>query len=136
MQLIDKMRDELGFPFPVNSAYRSPLHPIEVRKEKPGAHASGQAIDIGVSGGRAIALIECAQRHGITRIGIQQKGPIDGRFIPRRLQKLYLSRNLELLMAKQTSFVYQSPTKSKRRKKKRGLHLRKKLGPKHHLRIR
>ena len=81
MQLIDKMRGELGFPFPVNSAYRSPLHPIEVRKEKPGAHATGKAIDIGVSGERAIKLIECALANGITRIGIQQKGPIDGRFI-------------------------------------------------------
>ena len=81
MLIIDKMRDELGFPFPVNSGYRSPEHPIEARKERPGAHATGKAIDIGVSGGQALALIECAQKHGISRIGIQQKGAMNGRFI-------------------------------------------------------
>ena len=82
MELIDTMRDKLGFPFPVNSAYRSPLHPIEVRKSGgPGAHATGQAIDIGVSGDKAIQLIQCALEHNIVRIGVNQKGDWNGRFI-------------------------------------------------------
>ena len=39
-------------------------------------------------------------------------------------------------MAKKVVSAYQSPTKTRRRHKKRGLHIRKKLGPKHHMRIR
>ena len=50
MQKVDKLRDKMGFPFPITSAYRCPEHPIEARKSSPGAHASGQALDITCSG--------------------------------------------------------------------------------------
>jgi len=39
-------------------------------------------------------------------------------------------------MAKKTENVVVRNTRVKRRHKKRGLHIRKKLGPKHHMRIR
>ena len=75
MQKVDALRDKLGFSFPVNSAYRCKNHPIEARKAFPGAHASGRAIDIGVSGKEAYKLIQGAIEAGFTGIGISQKGP-------------------------------------------------------------
>jgi hypothetical protein len=39
-------------------------------------------------------------------------------------------------MAKKVANVYSAPTKTRRRHKKRGLHIRKKHGPRHHLRVR
>ena len=79
MAKVDNLREELGFAFPVTSGYRCPDHPIEARKKAPGAHTTGQAIDIGVSGNEAYMLIEAAIRDNFTGIGINQKG--DSRFI-------------------------------------------------------
>jgi len=73
MQKVDALREKLGFSFPVNSAYRCKDHPIEARKASPGAHASGRAIDIGVSHKKAYRLIQAAQEAGFTGIGIAQK---------------------------------------------------------------
>jgi uncharacterized protein YcbK (DUF882 family) len=81
MKVIEDIREECGFPFRVSSAYRHPTHPIEAGKSKPGAHASGKAIDILVSMEQAYKLVEVAYKHGIIRIGIAQKGPIGSRFI-------------------------------------------------------
>ena len=80
MVRIEALREQLGFPFPVNSAYRCPDHPIEARKSKAGAHSTGQAIDIGVRGEKAHILLDAALQAGFTGIGINQKGS-NGRFI-------------------------------------------------------
>jgi hypothetical protein len=48
-------------------------------KEKPGAHASGRAVDVGVSRSDAYALLRLAIRMGFSGIGVQQKG--NGRFL-------------------------------------------------------
>ena len=79
MQRLDQLREDMGFPFPVTSAYRCEKHPIEARKKAPGAHTTGKAIDIGVSGNDAYILIEAAIRDNFTGIGINQKG--NSRFI-------------------------------------------------------
>ena len=80
MVRIEALREQLGFPFPVNSAYRCPEHPIEERKSSPGAHSTGQAIDIGVQGEKAHMLLDAALQAGFTGIGVSQKGSL-GRFI-------------------------------------------------------
>ena len=80
MEKIEALREELGFPFPVNSAYRCRDHAIEARKKAPGAHSTGHAIDIGVSGEQAYRLVEAAIKSGeFGGIGINQKG--SSRFI-------------------------------------------------------
>jgi zinc D-Ala-D-Ala carboxypeptidase len=79
MEKVDKLREELGFPFPVTSGYRCSKHPIEARKKRSGAHSTGRAIDIGVSGNKAYRLIKAAQQAGFTGVGVNQKGT--GRFI-------------------------------------------------------
>lgn len=77
------IREECGFPLPVTSAYRCVEHPIEARKIEQGrprgAHTYGKALDLAVTGERALKLIEVSLRHGAKRIGVNQKG--SGQFI-------------------------------------------------------
>jgi uncharacterized protein YcbK (DUF882 family) len=79
MEKIESLRSDLGFPFKVNSAYRCKDHPIEARKASPGAHESGHALDIGVTGEQAHRLLYAALEAGMTGIGVNQKG--SSRFI-------------------------------------------------------
>ena len=74
MITLEAIRIKCGFPFTITSAYRDPTHPIEAKKNKPGSHASGRAIDIAVRGDKAVMLIKVALSFGITGIGVQQKG--------------------------------------------------------------
>lgn len=79
VKVLNSIRHECGFPFILSSAYRSPMHPKERHKQFKGSHTKGKAVDILCRGEEALKIIEVAQAHGITRIGIQQKG--SGRFI-------------------------------------------------------
>ena len=74
MEKIEALRHEVRFPFIVTSAYRCPEHPIEARKKAAGAHTSGRAIDIAVSGAHAHRLLEAALSMGLSGIGVNQKG--------------------------------------------------------------
>ena len=68
---LDKLREACGFPFIVNSGYRSPSHSIEIRKNFPGTHAQGIAADISVSGGNQRYIItQKAMELGFTGIGV------------------------------------------------------------------
>jgi zinc D-Ala-D-Ala carboxypeptidase len=80
MAKVEFLREQLGFPFVVSSAYRCPDHPIEAKKTSgPGAHSTGRAIDIAVQGEKAHQLLKKAFSMGIGGIGVNQKG--SGRFI-------------------------------------------------------
>ena len=79
MDRLTSLRANWGRPMVVSSAYRCPQHPIEARKAKPGAHASGRAVDIAVQGADARELLKMALDHGFTGVGVQQKG--GGRFL-------------------------------------------------------
>ena len=81
MQRIVMLRELLGFPFVVTSAYRCTNHPIEARKDSPGAHTTGQALDINVYGNNAHRLLDAALRAGFSGVGIAQKGKHSIRFI-------------------------------------------------------
>lgn len=81
-ELIDfcqELRDECGFPLVVTSGYRSPDHPAEKAKMKPGTHSRGLAADFAVSGGQARILTQIALRKSRGGVGVSQKG--SGRFI-------------------------------------------------------
>ena len=73
LELLNGIREECGFPLPVTSGYRCPKHPIEAAKKRPGAHSSGRAVDIKVSGERAHKLVSVALAMGVPRIGVKQK---------------------------------------------------------------
>ena len=79
LQKLQTLRSVYGKPMRVTSGYRCPEHPIEAKKAKPGAHASGCACDIGIDGPDAHRLLKLAFAGGFTGIGVQQKG--SGRFI-------------------------------------------------------
>ena len=81
MQRIVMLRELLGFPFVVTSAYRCKNHPVEARKDSPGAHTTGQALDINVYGNNAHRLLDAALRAGFSGVGIAQKGEHSIRFI-------------------------------------------------------
>lgn len=81
LALLNRIRNDCGFPLPVSSGYRCIHHPIEVAKDEPGAHATGKAVDLQVSGWKAHRLLEVALAHGVKRVGINQSGPHSKRFI-------------------------------------------------------
>lgn len=71
---LDELREEYGFPIIITSSYRSPEHPIEAKKEKPGEHSYGAAVDIAAVGGEAtFKLVAAAIKVGFTRIGVSRK---------------------------------------------------------------
>jgi len=74
MGKLQALRMRYGKPMKITSGYRCPEHPIEAKKEKPGAHASGLACDVGVDGKQAYELMKHAFALGFTGIGVSQKG--------------------------------------------------------------
>ena len=78
-ELMDKIREDCGFPILISSGYRCAEHPIEKAKLKQGAHTTGLASDLAVTGEQALKVVEIALKHGVRRIGVNQKG--SSRFI-------------------------------------------------------
>lgn len=79
MERLQRLRSAYGKSMTISSGYRSPKHPIEAKKARPGTHASGYACDVAVQGADAVRLLGLALQLGFTGIGIQQKG--GGRFL-------------------------------------------------------
>lgn len=74
LAMLDNLREAYGYPIKLTSTYRSPEHPIEAKKSKPGEHAYGAAVDIACIGGEAtFKLVKAAIEVGFTRIGISRK---------------------------------------------------------------
>jgi|TARA_A100001515_G_scaffold137910_1_gene131000 zinc D-Ala-D-Ala carboxypeptidase len=68
---LDELREHCGFPFVITSGYRSPDHPIELKKKTPGTHAQGIAADIAVSSGlQRYIIVKNAIKLGFTGIGV------------------------------------------------------------------
>ena len=77
---LEDLRDEAKMPLPISSGFRCLSHPIEAAKQYAGMHFYGAA-DVLVSGAEAQRLIVVAIQGGWLGIGVQQKGPIAGRYI-------------------------------------------------------
>lgn len=75
------LRQELGFPLIVTSAYRSPEHNAKVGGVSRSAHLSGRAVDIAISGAKAHRLVRMALLFGFTGIGVRQRGDHRLRFV-------------------------------------------------------
>lgn len=74
LSMLDELREEYGSPIILNSSYRSPDHPIEAVKSKPGEHTYGAAVDIKCTGGEnTFNLVAAAIKVGFRRIGISRK---------------------------------------------------------------
>ena len=79
MGKLQAFRIQYGKPMRITSGYRCPEHPLEAKKSKPGAHASGLACDVGVDGQEAYEILKLAFQLGFKGVGVNQKGT--GRFI-------------------------------------------------------
>ena len=67
---LDEAREFSKIPFIINSAYRSPKHPLSI-KNPTSSHIKGLAVDISVKGSRQRFLIlDALLAVGITRIGV------------------------------------------------------------------
>jgi len=60
--------------FPITSGYRSPEHPVEKRKPRPGTHSKGRAVDIAIRGTDAWIVLALCFSFGMTGVGVSQKG--------------------------------------------------------------
>ena len=86
IDLIQRLRTELGFPLNFSSMYRSEVHPVEavkIRRGKlTGSHALGCAVDIVIHSSHARRLLALAlQEEAITGVGLSQTGAKARRFI-------------------------------------------------------
>lgn len=81
LEKLQELRTVYGKPMIITSGYRSPLHPVEARKSKAGAHTYGVAVDVLAHGVDAMLLFNLAYAVGFRRIGLKQKGGRPGRFI-------------------------------------------------------
>ena len=85
MDRLQELRIEYGRGLRISSGFRSPRHSIEAKKidpegnPRPGAHATGRAIDIAIRGEDAYMVLSLATSLGFTGIGVSQKG--DSRFL-------------------------------------------------------
>lgn len=73
---LDQIREEVGFPLPVNSGYRTPEFNSTLADSVDGsAHESGLASDLGgiLTGRQRYLVMNAARTRGITRIGIGKR---------------------------------------------------------------
>ena len=68
--VLDEAREFAGIPFIINSAYRSPNHPLSV-KNPSSSHIKGLAVDIkATDNATRFKIVEALISVGFTRIGI------------------------------------------------------------------
>jgi zinc D-Ala-D-Ala carboxypeptidase len=71
LENLDRLREICGFPFRITSGWRDATHPVEARKEKPGTHNLGIAVDIAVSNGfERMNIVHEALKMGFSGIGV------------------------------------------------------------------
>lgn len=75
MAKLDAIREECGFPLNVTSGFRCKAHNAQVsRTGLHGPHTTGHAVDIRVMGSQCHKFLGTALKHGMTGIGVSQKG--------------------------------------------------------------
>ena len=68
--VLDEAREIAGIPFVINSAYRSPEHPLSI-KNPSSSHIKGLAVDIKATDSKTrFKIVQALMTVGFTRIGI------------------------------------------------------------------
>lgn len=68
--VLDEAREIAGIPFIINSAYRSPEHPLSI-KNPSSSHIKGLAVDIKATDSKTrFKIVQSLLKVGFTRIGI------------------------------------------------------------------
>ena len=73
VSLLQKLRDDVGFPIRLSSAFRCEKWNKEVGGHPSSSHMEGLAIDILCRGEKALQIVESAIKLGFTGVGISQK---------------------------------------------------------------
>jgi zinc D-Ala-D-Ala carboxypeptidase len=72
LSLLDEARELAGIPFNINSAYRSPEHPLSI-KNPSSSHIKGLAVDISINSSRQrFIVLNALISVGFNRIGIAE----------------------------------------------------------------
>ena len=83
-EFMDKLiavREDYNEPMIITSGYRHLAYNDTIGGAKNSPHLYGRAVDVKVVGGDALELIGAALRHGMTGVGVKQRGDHDRRFI-------------------------------------------------------
>ena len=73
VSLLQKLRDDVGFPIRLSSAFRCESWNQKVGGHPSSSHMEGLAIDILCRGEKALQIVESAIKLGFTGVGISQK---------------------------------------------------------------
>jgi uncharacterized protein YcbK (DUF882 family) len=75
------LREEYNKPMILTSAYRHPAHNSAIGGAADSPHTYGKAVDVQCMGQDAYNIINLAFKHGMTGIGVSQRGNAGTRFI-------------------------------------------------------
>lgn len=78
LEKLDLLREHCGFPFKINSGFRTPEQNKRDGGVEHSAHLIGRAADIACTGQQAYTILKLAPQYGFTGLGISQK---NGRFV-------------------------------------------------------
>jgi zinc D-Ala-D-Ala carboxypeptidase len=82
MHRLADLRRAFDRPMLITSGYRCPEHNVAVSSTGPkGPHTTGRVVDVGIYGPDAFDLVVLAPQHGMTGIGVNQKGDFSKRFV-------------------------------------------------------
>ena len=86
MDILQGIREDMNRPLKISSAVRCANHNTKVSSTgKNGPHVprteGTKASDILISGADALRLVDIAMKHGLSGVGISQRGPHAKRFI-------------------------------------------------------
>ena len=82
MRVLQSIRDEMQRPLKITSGFRCEKHNSKVSSTgKSGPHTFAKAADILISGADAMRLFAVAQKHGVSGVGMSQRGDHAKRFV-------------------------------------------------------
>lgn len=81
MEKLITLREEYNNPIIITSGYRHLAHNQSIGGAKNSPHLFGRAVDIKIGGQNALKILELALKHGMTGIGVKQRGTYEARFI-------------------------------------------------------
>ena len=82
MRILQSIRDEMQRPLKITSGFRcEELNQRVSTTGKKGPHTFAKAADILISGAEAMRLFTIAQKHGVSGVGMSQRGVHAKRFV-------------------------------------------------------
>ena len=82
MRVLQSIRDDMQRPLKITSGFRcQKRNQIVSHTGKNGPHTFAKAADILISGADALRLFAVAQKHGVSGVGMSQKGDHNKRFV-------------------------------------------------------